>query len=60
MADYHFSKKQLTWIEKHLGNSASFLSMYGLKFYDDGDCEEGKRIAQAMMRHDALSVSRGL
>ena len=54
MAHYHFSKKELTWIEKHFGNSASFLAIYGLKFYDDDDCEEGKRIAQAMMRQDAL------
>jgi hypothetical protein len=53
MADYHFSEKQLIWIEENFGNSASFLAIYGLKFYDDDDCEEGKRIAQAMMGDDA-------
>jgi len=44
MADYHFSEAGLIWIEQHFGNSASFLMMYGLKFYDDDDCVEGKRI----------------
>jgi hypothetical protein len=53
MADYHFSEKELIWIEENFGNSASFLAIYGLKFYDDDDCEEGKRIAQAMMSDDA-------
>jgi len=53
MADYHFSEKQLIWIEENFGNSASFLAIYGLKFYDDDDYEEGKRIAQAMMGDDA-------
>jgi hypothetical protein len=53
MADYHFSEKELIWIEENFGNSASFLAIYGLKFYDDDDCEEGKRIAQGMMSDDA-------
>ena len=52
MADYHFSEKELISIEKHFGNSASFLMTYGLKFYDDDHCKEGKRIAQAMMGDD--------
>ena len=49
MADYHFSEPELVCIEEIFGNSASFLVSYGLKFYDDDDCKEGKRIAQAMM-----------
>ena len=49
MADYHFSETELIWIEENFGNSASFLVTYGLKFYDDDDCKDGKRIAQAMM-----------
>jgi hypothetical protein len=53
MADYHFSEDELVWIEENFGNSASFLATYGLKFYDDDDCKEGKRIVQVMMRDDA-------
>lgn len=53
LADYHFSEAELIWIEENFGNSASFLMTYGLKFYDDDDCVEGKRIVQAMMRDDA-------
>jgi len=49
MADYHFSENELIWIEENFGNSASFLATYGLRFYDDDDCKEGKRIAEAMM-----------
>lgn len=57
MVDYLFSEKELIWIETHFGNSASFLITYGLKFYDDDDCEEGKQIVQAMMREDAEEQS---
>jgi len=53
MADYYFSEKELLWIEENYGNSASFLITYGLKFYNDDDCEEGKWIVQAMMTDDA-------
>ena len=49
MADDHFSEKELIWIEKNYGNSASFLMSHGLKFYDGDDCEEGKHIVKAMM-----------
>jgi hypothetical protein len=51
-ADYYFSKDELIWIEKNFGNSASFLVTYGLKFYNDDDCKEGKQIVQAMMSED--------
>lgn len=53
MADYHFSENELIWIEKNFGNSASFLITYGLKFYDDDDCQQGKRMVRGMMREDA-------
>ncbi|KAL9597722.1 MAG: hypothetical protein Q9219_004979 [cf. Caloplaca sp. 3 TL-2023] len=48
-ADYHFSEAELDWIKIHYGHSANFLRCYGLKFYDDTDCEEGKSIIQASM-----------
>jgi hypothetical protein len=53
LADYHFSEEGLIWIEENYGNSGSFLYSYGLKFYKDEDCEEGKQILRAMMREDA-------
>ena len=57
LVDYYFSENELIWIEKNFGNSASFLITYGLKFYNDDDCKEGKRIAQAMMRDDAWRIN---
>ena len=52
MADYNFSEKELVWIEQNYGNSASFLISYGLKFYNDDDCEEGKAIVKVMMENE--------
>ena len=51
-ADYYFSEQELDWIKKHYGHSTNFLLSYGLKFYDDGDCREGKSIVKAMMEED--------
>lgn len=51
-ADYHFSKDELEWIEKHYGYSSNFLMSFGLKFYDDEDCQEGKSIVQQSMHED--------
>ena len=52
MADYSFSAEQLDWIKKHYKHSANFLHSYGLKPFEDGDCQEGKAIVQAMMDDD--------
>lgn len=49
-ADYHFSENELEWIEKHYDYSSNFLMAYGLKFYDDEDCREGKAILQQLMQ----------
>ena len=48
-ADYHFSEKELKWMKKHYKNATNFLYSYGLKFYDDDDCREGKAILQGLM-----------
>lgn len=52
LADYHFSDAELDWIEKHHRHSAKFLRVYGLKPWDDEDCEEGKAIIQAFLEND--------
>lgn len=52
VADYHFSQRELGWIKAHYGHSSNFLVSYGLKFYDDGDCQEGKAIVQAFLSED--------
>jgi len=49
MADYHFTEAELEYIEKEYGNSMNFLYSYGLKFYDDNDCEEGRSILKGLM-----------
>ncbi|MDI1488026.1 MAG: hypothetical protein OHK93_007300 [Ramalina farinacea] len=51
-ADHHFSEDELEWIEKHYDYSSNFLMSFGLKFYDDEDCQEGKLIVQQFMRED--------
>ncbi|KAL8876934.1 MAG: hypothetical protein Q9198_004956 [Flavoplaca austrocitrina] len=51
-ADYHFSEEQLDWIKRSYGHSLNFLMSYGLKFYDDEDCEEGVAIVRAFMSDD--------
>jgi hypothetical protein len=56
-ADYNFSHSQLDWIEKHYGNSESFMLSYGLKFYDNDDIEEAKAIVDAMMAQDEENIS---
>ena len=48
-ADHHFSETELEWIEKHYNHSSNFLRSYGLKFYEDEDCQEGKAILKALM-----------
>ncbi|KAL8938401.1 MAG: hypothetical protein Q9216_003918 [Gyalolechia sp. 2 TL-2023] len=48
-ADHYFSEDELDWIKASFGHSANFLLSYGLKFYDDEDCQEGKRIIRALM-----------
>ena len=49
VADHHFSETELDWIEKHYNYSSNFLRSYGLKFYDDEDCREGKAILRTLM-----------
>ncbi|KAL8741426.1 MAG: hypothetical protein Q9184_008387, partial [Pyrenodesmia sp. 2 TL-2023] len=51
-ADYHFSESELDWIKAGYGHSGHFLRCYGLKFYDDEDCKEGKAIVQAILSDD--------
>lgn len=48
-ADYHFSPAELDWIKANYGHSANFLLSYGLKFYNDEDCQEGKQIVRALI-----------
>ncbi|KAI4166648.1 MAG: hypothetical protein LQ343_007869 [Gyalolechia ehrenbergii] len=48
-ADHYFSDDELDWIKANFGHSANFLLAYGLKFYNDEDCQEGKSIIRALM-----------
>ena len=49
LADYNFSGAELKWIQKHYRYSSNFMLSYGLKPYDQGDCDEAKAIIKAMM-----------
>jgi hypothetical protein len=51
-ADYAFKHAELDFIEKHWRTSENFLATHGLKFYDDGDLEEGGAIVRALMAQD--------
>ncbi|KAH7161592.1 hypothetical protein EDB81DRAFT_756112 [Dactylonectria macrodidyma] len=48
-ADHKFSEKVLDWIEAYYGNSMHFMLCYGLKFYNDEDCEESQSIVRVIM-----------
>ncbi|TFA97824.1 hypothetical protein CCMA1212_010432 [Trichoderma ghanense] len=51
LADYHFSDQELRWIKKYYRDSATFMYSFGLKFYDDEDCEDAKAIVRAFLSH---------
>jgi hypothetical protein len=38
-------------MNKEYGNSINFMFSYGLKFYDDDDCDEAKLILRAIMEN---------
>jgi len=45
MVDYLFDERSLRWMKKHYGTSMSFMYSYGLRIYDQDDCQ----VAQAMI-----------
>lgn len=49
MADYHFDKNCLDWIEQHYGNSEAFMASYGLRFYEDDDCKAANQLVRTLM-----------
>jgi hypothetical protein len=53
-ADHHFSPAELDWINSSYGNSRDFMLCFGLKFYNDEDCDEARAIARAMMVEDEV------
>ncbi|KAL2128193.1 hypothetical protein VTI74DRAFT_9529 [Chaetomium olivicolor] len=53
-ADYNFTEEELEFIEGGWGNSESFMLSFGLKFYNDEDCEEAKVIVKALMAQEDL------
>lgn len=52
LADHHFTEEQLDFIERGYGSSMAFMHSFGLKFYNDEDCEEAKAIVEAFMTDD--------
>ncbi|KAI4727387.1 hypothetical protein E4T49_04881 [Aureobasidium sp. EXF-10728] len=48
-ADYKFSPDQLNFLKLHYGNATHFMHCYGLKFYDNDDCDEAVNIVKALM-----------
>ncbi|KAF3065653.1 hypothetical protein CFAM422_009504 [Trichoderma lentiforme] len=51
-ADYLFDEKELAWIKKHFQNSETFLSSHDLKFYDEEDWPDAKRLIKILMSDD--------
>ncbi|PGH11774.1 hypothetical protein AJ79_04675 [Helicocarpus griseus UAMH5409] len=49
IADYHFTKAELDFINDTWGNAVMFMHSYGLKYYDIYDCQMAKRIVEALM-----------
>ncbi|KAL8628940.1 hypothetical protein Q9189_005376 [Teloschistes chrysophthalmus] len=52
VADHHFSEEELEWIKTKYGHSARFLTSYGLKFYDEDDCNEARNILRELMDNE--------
>lgn len=50
---YTSAEKQ--WLKTHWGSEFHFLRCYQLSIYDEGDREEGRRIARALMEADGQS-----
>ncbi len=50
--DHYFNAEELQFIKRHYGYSSNFLSSYGLKIYNHGDCKEGKAILRQLMHDD--------
>jgi hypothetical protein len=48
VADFHFNDMELEFIEGKYGNTNQFMISFGLKFYDEDDCKEAKKIVEAM------------
>lgn len=48
-ADHHFTSDELEWIEKYYVNSKNFMMCFGLKFYNDDDCQEAKAIVRSFL-----------
>jgi hypothetical protein len=49
VADYKFTSDQLDFVEKHHRHSGNFMRSYGLKPWDDDDCDEAVSIVKALM-----------
>ncbi|OCK81387.1 hypothetical protein K432DRAFT_434185 [Lepidopterella palustris CBS 459.81] len=49
MTDYLFNEAELDFIDQGWKNSMNFMFAYGLKFYDDDDCEEAKQLVKDLM-----------
>ena len=49
LADYNFSSAELKWIQKHYQYSSKFMLSYGLKPFEQEDCDEAKAIVRALM-----------
>lgn len=52
LAEHHFSAEQLGFIKKHYSHSSNFLLSYGLKPFDEEDCQESRAILTELMRKD--------
>jgi hypothetical protein len=50
VADYKFTSDQLDFLKKHHGHSGNFMRCYGLKPWDDNDCDEAVSIVKAFMK----------
>jgi hypothetical protein len=52
LADSNFSHAELKWIQKHYQYSSNFMLSYGLKPFDQEDCDEAQSIIRALMDTD--------
>lgn len=47
-----FNDQELSWIKANYGKSRNFMFSFGLKLFDEEDCQEAKAILRAFMNDD--------
>lgn len=51
-ADHHFDNKERAWVKKHYQNCAAFMTLNGLRWWNDDHRVDAKRLIKSFMSDD--------